>query len=132
MKRFKTFILAVSLLGALIAGCNKTDSVLGPNGQNNQASFQMSQQNGPNGGVQFLFQPSVNTKISRIICRLPEQQFADTNTAANINYVYSKDSLYIIDEYTGVQQGQQWKFDFNGTFGQNNSAYNVTINYTAQ
>jgi hypothetical protein len=128
---FKNSVLLVLLALAALAGC-KNDSVLGPNG-NNQVSFQISQQNGQNGGVEFIFQPSVDTKISRVISKLPAQQFADTINAPNPNYLYSKDSLYFINEYIGVQNGQQWNFDFTGTVpGMNNSNYTVTANYTVQ
>ncbi|HEY3250878.1 MAG TPA: hypothetical protein VGK25_07140 [Ignavibacteria bacterium] len=131
MKRFKTFILASTLLVALIAGCNKTDSVLGPNGLNNQASFTISQQNGVNGGVDFMFKPSVDTRILLVVSRLPEQQFADTNVNVNTNYVFSKDTSYKINEYIGVANGQQWKFDFTGSLPNQSSNYTITTNYTA-
>jgi hypothetical protein len=133
MNRFKIITLAAFLLVVIAAGCNKNDGILGPNGFNNQVSFQISQQNGQNGGVEFIFQPSVDTKISRVISKLPAQQFADTINAPNPNYLYSKDSLYFINEYIGVQNGQQWNFDFTGTVpGMNNSNYTVTANYTVQ
>ena len=126
---FKTVILPLLITAAVIAGCSKNDSVLGPNG--NQVSFTITQQNGPNNGVEFLFNPSVDTKISRIVSRYAALQFADTISFANTNYTYSKDSVYLINEYVGVVNGQQWNFDFSGsTTGQNNSNYNVTTNYT--
>lgn len=115
----------------LIAGC-KSDSVLGPN-MNSQVSFQISQQNGINGGVQFLFKPSQNINVSRIISKYNTQQFTDTLSFSNTSYVYSKDTTYIINEYVGTQTGQQWNFDFTGSIpGQQNSNYYVTSNYTVQ
>jgi hypothetical protein len=115
-----------------LTGCSKNDSVIGPNGSS-QVSFQISQQSGQFGGVQFLFKPSVDTKISRIISKFSAQQFADTISFGNQNYVYSKDTVYIVSEYTGIQNGQQWNFDFTGSIpNQNNSNYTVTANYTAQ
>ena len=131
--KLKNLIILGLLVSAFMAGCNKNDSVTGPNNLNNQVSFQISQQNGQNGGVEFLFQPSVNVKISRVISKYPAQQFADTISNVNANYVYSKDTIYLINEYTGVQNGQQWNFDFTGSVqSQNNSNYNVTSNYTVQ
>ncbi len=115
----------------LITGCNKNDSVLGPN-MNSQVSFQISQRNGQNNGVEFLFKPSVDSKISRVVCRFPSQQFADTITTNNANYLFSKDTTYIINEYINVTPGQQWMFDFSGTAPSGNTAYNVTSNYTVQ
>lgn len=129
--KFKLPIIFIILAVALTAGCNKNDNVLGP--LNSQVSFQISQQYGLNGGVEFLFKPSEDTKISRIISIYPAQQFADTLSSGNVNYVYSKDTVYIINEYSGVQTGQQWNFNFTGTTpGQNSSGYNVTSNYTVQ
>jgi hypothetical protein len=127
----KTLILPILLLGIIIGGCSKNGSVTGPNGNNNQVSFQISQQGGNNGGVQFLFKPAADVKISRIISKLPAEQFADTISYTNTNYVYSKDTTYVINEYTGIQAGQQWNFNFTG-LGSNNSNYYVSVNYTAQ
>lgn len=132
-KQIKSTVIFIILAMLFAAGCNKNDSVLGPNGLNNQVSFQISQQAGLNGGTEFLFQPSVNVKISQVISKYPAQQFVDTLGNANPNYVYSKDSVYSVNEYTGVQNGQQWNFNFSGTVpSQNNSSYNVTSNYTVQ
>jgi hypothetical protein len=125
---------AASLLAAvfIITGCSKNDNFLGPNGLN-QVSFSISQQTGQFGGIQFLFRSSADTKLSRIISKLDAQQFADTLSYGNPNYVYSKDTTYIINEYTGIQPGQQWKFDFTGSMpNQNNSNYTVSTNYTVQ
>jgi hypothetical protein len=135
MKITKLLSLSSILLimfAVISAGCNKNDSVLGPNGLNNSGvSFSISQQSGNFGGVQFLFKPGQDVKISRIISSLDAQHFADTNSFTNTNYVYSKDTTYIVSEYTGVENGQQWKFTFTGSAVQNNSNYTVTTNYTA-
>jgi len=135
VKRFKTFILCVSMLALLAAGCSKTDSVLGPNGilGGNQVTFQISQRNGINGGVEFMFKPSVDVKISRVVSIYQPENYTDTLNYTNTNFVYSKDETYIIQEYIGVVQGQQWNFNFTGQIpGQNNANYNVTANYTVQ
>jgi hypothetical protein len=71
-----------------------------------------------------------DVKVSQVICRFEAQQFADTINFPNPNYVYSKDTVYIISEYTGIENGQLWRFSFAGSV--NNSNYNTTINYTAQ
>ena len=130
-KTIAALILPLILLALVISGCSKNSSITGPNGNNGQVNFGISQQTGYYGGTQFLFKPQMDVKISRIVSKLPAQQFADTISFANPNYVYSKDTTYIIREYTGVQNGQQWNFNFTGA-GNNNSNYNVTVNYTAQ
>jgi hypothetical protein len=131
--QIKIFLIVAFLVAVTVSGCSKGGNILGPNNTNNQVSFAISQQAGYYGGTQFLFKPSVDVKISRIISNYPAQQFSDTLSYANVNYVYSKDTVYIINEYTGIQNGQQWNFNFSGSVpGQQNPNYNVTINYTAQ
>ncbi len=127
---FKALILSLAVLAIFAAGCSKTGSITGPNGNNN-VSFQISQQNGNQGGTQFLFKPQTDVKVSRIVSKLAAQQFTDTISYTNTNYIYSKDTTYVINEYLGVQAGQQWNFNFSGP-GSNNTNYNVSINYTAQ
>ncbi len=124
----KTILFALLTLGAF-AGCNKSDSVVGPN-QISGVNFQISQRNGANNGIEFLFTPSADTKISNVVCRLPAQQFADTIQSIDPNQVFSKNSTYTINEYINVTPGQQWQFDFSGNSG--NSQYNVTSDYTVQ
>lgn len=130
IKAIKLTVVLAALFTVIITGCSKNDGVIGPN-FNSQVSFQISKQGGNFGGTQFLFRPSVDVKVSTIICKYDAQQFSDTISYANTNYVYSKDTTYIINEYTGVENGQQWKMNFTGSIpGQNNSNYDVTSNYT--
>ncbi len=120
------------LVYLIITGCSKIDSVTGSN-LNQQVSFQVSQRITQTGSTQFLFRPGVDVNISRIISRYSPEQFADTLSFTNTAYVYSKDTTYIINNYVGVQNGQQWNFDFTGTVpGHPNSNYSVTSNYTVQ
>jgi len=129
---FKAAALLTFLTALFIGGCSKNDSLTGPN-QGFRVSFTISQLQGPTGGTEFLFKPSADAKISRIVNSLAAQQFADTINYGNPNYVYSKDTSYIIREYINVTAGQQWKFDFTGSGPTgNNSNYNVSSNYTAQ
>jgi hypothetical protein len=132
-KNFGFIFLIGAFITLILSGCGKNEGILGPNSMNRQVSFTVSQQNGYYGGTQFLFRPSVDIKINRIISKYTNQQFADTISYGNQNYIYSKDTTYIINEYSGVQNGQQWIFDFTGSIpAQNNSNYNVTTNYTVQ
>ena len=115
-----------------LTGCSKNDSVMGPN-MNQQVSFQISQRTTISGDTEFMFKPNIDINISKIVSRFESQPFRDTLSFTNTAYVYSKDTTYIIDQYTGVQNGQQWNFDFTGSVpGQTNSNYSVTSNYTAQ
>lgn len=128
---FKNSVLLALFGLAAFAGCSKNDSILGSN-QNSGVSFQISQRNGANNGIEFLFKPSADAKISSIVCRFPAEQFADTIAGNNPNHVFSKDTIYFINEYINVTPGQHWQFDFSGSSPAGNSPYNVTSNYTVQ
>ena len=115
-----------------LTGCSNNDSLTGPN-MNSQVSFQISQRPSPAGNTQFMFKPNMNINISRIVSRFEAQPFRDSLNYTNTAYVYSKDTTYIINSYEGVENGQQWNFEFTGSVpGQPNSTYSVTSNYTAQ
>ena len=124
--------ITIFLVAVIVAGCSKNSNVVGPNNLNNQPSFQINQLE-ELGVTEFLFKPSVNVRISSIVSKYDEQHFADTIKYINVNYVYSKDTIYIINGYTGVESGQKWIFDFTGSVpGQNNSNYKISTNYTVQ
>jgi hypothetical protein len=115
----------------LITGCGDKSGVIGPN-QSQNVSFSITQQVTSTGSMQFMFKPAEDIKISRLISKFTAEQFTDTLTYGNPNYVYSKDTAYIINRYVNVFAGQQWIFDFTGTVPASNSQYNVAINYTVQ
>jgi len=125
---FRMSVMLGLLALAAFEGCTKSD-VLGPN-QSNSVSFQISQRNGPNTGIEFLFTPSADVKITSAVCRFPEQQFTDRIQINDPNIVFSKGSTYTIKEYINVTPGQQWQYDFTGVAG--NSPFNVTSSYTVQ
>ncbi|MBV6478242.1 MAG: hypothetical protein HGGPFJEG_00992 [Ignavibacteria bacterium] len=127
---FKNAVILILFALAAFTGC-KSNNVTGPN-QNQEANFQISQRNGVNNSIEFLFKPSADAKILRVVCRFQEQQFVDTITNNNPNYLFSKDSIYTINEYINVAAGQQWQFDFTGNTPAGNSPYKVTSNYTVQ
>jgi hypothetical protein len=120
-KFFPPLILAYLLY--FTAGCN--NSVTGPSASN--VTFSISQQPGTQ-GVRFYGKPSVDVKLTKVISNV--NTFFDTVNVANPNYVFSKDTSYFINEYTGVQTGQQWKFNFIGATASGNTAFNVTSSYT--
>jgi hypothetical protein len=125
--KFFIFPIGISFLLIYTAGCND-NNVIGP--VNNNVTFEMKNQPGTQGGTQFLCRPSVNVKITEVISSLPP--FYDTVISSNPAYVYSKDTFYIINEFNGVQQGQQWSFQFYGSYASNNAGYIVTTNYTVR
>ncbi len=118
--------LILSFLLYLSAGCN--NSVTNPT-TNNSVTFSVSQQPG-NLGIKFYAKPSADVKITKIISLLASASFTDTVVNQNPSYVFSKDTSYEINEYTGVQSGQKWNFNFIGNTVSNNTAFNVTTSYT--
>lgn len=126
-------LFMIYLIAVITAGCGKNSNLLGPNNLNNQPSFQINQQTELNGATIFLFKPSINVRISSIVSKYDVQHFADTIKYTNVNYVYSKDTIYVINGYTGVESGQKWIFEFTGSVpGQNNSNFMISTNYTVQ
>ncbi len=131
MVKINLILLAAVLMFAALSGCNNNGSVTGPN-HNANVSFSISQEVTQTGSMQFRFKPGSDIKISRLISRYPAEQFTDTLTYGNPNYIYSKDTVYIINNYINVVSGQQWIFDFAGSIPGSNSQYNVSANYTVQ
>lgn len=130
IQALKLSLLFIVILFAA-SGCNNTGSISGPD-QNSNVSFTITQQLTQTGSMQFMFKPGIDIKISTLISKYPAEQFADTLSYGNPNYVYSKDTTYIINRYVNVYAGQQWVFEFKGTDPGSNSQYSKTINYTVQ
>jgi hypothetical protein len=130
IQALKLSLLFIVILFAA-SGCNNNGSISGPD-QNSNVSFAITQQVTQTGSMQFMFKPVTDIKISTLISKYPAEQFADTLNYGNPNYVYSKDTTYIINRYVNVYSGQQWVFEFKGTDPGSNSQYIKTINYTVQ
>lgn len=102
-------------------------------GGTGSVTFTMGQTPGQQGGTKFTFKPSVDVIITTVTVKLPAQQFEDPLTNPDPNTVVSAQNTYELEEYTGVQAGQQWQFVFVGKIGSTTgAAYTVTANYTAQ
>ncbi len=129
-----SIILTVLLLG-LAYGCSDSSTGTGgigggPTGGGGAITFQVTGQ-GNNTSYTFSFKPSVDTKLSKLVAGVPSLGFFDTlSNTGNPNYVFSKDTTYAIDPYSGVASGQQWVFTFTGNIVSNNQAYTVTSNFT--
>jgi len=131
MTKLLLTILFGSLMFAAASGCSNNGNVIGPN-ENSNVTFNITQEITQTGSMQFMFKPGTDIKISQITSKLPAEQFSDTLTYGNPNYLYSKDTTYIINRYVNVYAGQQWIFEFTGTVPGSNTQYNKAINYTVQ
>ncbi len=132
MKQITTLAVVLFVAASLYSCGNDSSGSggLGPGGGGSGSiSFTISGQGDPN-NYTFAFKPSVDTKLSTVILALPAQQFADTLTNNNPNYVYSKDTTYALTNYQGVQSQQAWTITFTGNISSNNQAYTVATNFT--
>ncbi len=137
MKKIFSLFLIMGVL--LVLGCS--DNATGPNtgglgggGTTGGVTFTIGQTQGSQqGSTMFTLKPSVDVTITTITAKLPAQQFEDILTNPNPDAVVSSQNTYELEEYTGVQAGQQWQFVFVGKIGSSTgAAYTVTANYTVQ
>ena len=137
MKKFFFLLLMIGVL--IVVGCK--DNTTGPTtggfgggggGNTGGVTFTMgTTQGSQQGNTMFTFRPSTDITITSVNIKLPAQQFEDPLTNPNPNEVYNSQNTYQIEEYTGVQSGQQWEFVFVGKLGSSTgTAYTVTTNYT--
>jgi hypothetical protein len=138
MKKFFFLFLITGVL--LVIGCS--DNATGPTnsgglggtggGGGGSVTFTMgTTQGSQQGNTMFTFKPSVDITITTVNIKLPAQQFEDPLTNPNPNEVYTSQNTYQIEEYTGVQSGQQWQFVFVGKLGSSTgAAYTKTVDWT--
>ncbi len=128
----KTLLLTAITALLFVWGC-KDDGTgtdpFGPGGTGGDVTFTMTGQ-GNSTSYYFYFKPSVDVKITRLLASLPAQNYTDTATNNNVNYIFSKDTAYTWYEYTGINSGQIWTFTFTGTIASNNTAYTASSNFT--
>jgi len=120
----KTFYLSIILL-LLVLASSCSDDPIGPG---NIVTFVIEGQGDPT-SYTFGFRPSVNITLSSIIASLPSENFYDTLVNFNTAYVFSNDTNYTLESYTGVLQGQVWSFTFAGSTASNNSAFTNITNF---
>lgn len=137
MKKLILYLFSISIL--LIISCSDdsgggtlTDPFgggTGGTGGTGGVTFKISSTQGNQGGVIFTATPSVAVKITQVTLSLPAQQFNDVIQDDGTT-VYEANVAAGLQEYTGVESGQQWTFKFQGTIASNNQAFTVTQNYT--
>lgn len=128
MKKYLIMLLLLSLFA--LNSCK--DDVVGGGGVigGGGITFAMSGQGDIN-NYTFGFKPSVDTRLSRLIAALPSNNppFFDTLTNGDPNYVFSKDTIYTLSGYQGVQPTQAWTFTFTGNIVSNNQAFTISANF---
>ncbi len=121
------------LAGALVlGGCSKKNSnPLQPNPgtQEPMVTFTMHLQSGTQGMI-FVAVPSEDVMLSKVELSFPAQQFTDVITNPNPTRVFPKGQNIELNEYTGIDAGQQWVLKFYGTLVKTGKPFVVTINWT--
>jgi hypothetical protein len=92
-------------------------------------SFTIGTTQGNQGGTLFFATPNVAVKITQVTLSLPAQQFNEVIQDDGTT-VYEANVAVGLQEFTGVESGQQWTMKFEGTIASNNQAFSVTQNYT--
>lgn len=123
----KTIYISITLFFLVLAAGCSNDSTTGPIGGN--VTFAITGQGDPT-SYTFGVQPSVDVRLSGVVVAIPSTGFVDTLVNSDPTYVFSKDMVYTLDPYVGVQQGQAWTFSFTGTTVTNNSPFSTAINFT--
>jgi hypothetical protein len=130
----KNLLFVTLFLLFFYLGCSKDDPVSpgtgGGIGGTNSVSFTISTQPGTQGGTVLFAAPSVDVVITQVDVSVPAENFTDT-VQGDGTTVFPANQPVSIDEYTGVQSGQQWVFRFQGKIGSSTGqAFDVSTNYT--
>jgi hypothetical protein len=131
MKRVLPLLLFASVL--VLGGCSKknnpvtSDPVTPPPATN--VTFSMSMWSGSEGMI-FIARPNVDVKLSAVYLSYPAGQFADTLSNDNPEVVFPKESNIQLNEYSGVEGGQQWILRFIGKVAATNQPFEVTVHWT--
>ena len=128
-------ILSTFILFFLVwlTGCsdNPTDSSTGGigGGISTGISFSIMCQDGENGGMEFLCKPNVDVTLTSVNVKVPDVNFDETYECDGVT-VYTKNNWQVVNEYTGVETGMKFVFNFIGKTSPDNKDFNVTTNYT--
>ncbi len=137
MKKNAFFLLLSIVL--ILGGCSKNNS----NGNNNPLSpltggtnnggtvtFQIRSEAGQNSETEFDAQPSENCTITEIdVTETTGTNFTDTIQGDGTT-VYQAGTWYLLANYTGVQSGLKFTFEFIGKTSPAGAGFDVTSNYT--
>ncbi len=129
----KQLLMPMVLAGALvISGCSKKNSnplQANPGTQEPPVAFTMHLESGSQGMI-FVAVPSEDVMLTKVELSFPAQQFNDVITNPNPARVFPKGQSIQLNEYTGIDAGQQWVLKFYGTFVRTGKPFVVTVNWT--
>jgi hypothetical protein len=129
----KHTMMLMVLAGALaLTGCSKKSSnpVQPDTGSQQPAvTFTMHLESGTQGMI-FVAVPSEDVTLTKVELSFPAQQFNDLITNPDPSRVFPKGQRITLNEYTGIDAGQQWILKFHGTVVQTGKPFVVTVNWT--
>lgn len=129
----KHTMMLMVLAGALaLTGCSKKSSnpVQPDTGRQQPAvTFTMHLESGTQGMI-FVAVPSEDVTLTKVELSFPAQQFNDLITNPDPSRVFPKGQRIRLNEYTGIDAGQQWILKFYGTVVQTGKSFVVTVNWT--
>jgi hypothetical protein len=134
MKKFILYLIPIIMI--FISSCSDEagGTVTDPFGTGNtggtgSVTFSIGTTNGQQGGIIFTATPSVSVKITKVTLSLSAQNFSDVITGDGTT-VFNANEAVGLEEYTGVESGQQWTFQFEGSTSSDNKSFTVSSNYT--
>ncbi|MFZ1292014.1 MAG: hypothetical protein WAR79_18095 [Melioribacteraceae bacterium] len=139
MKKLILYFLPILFL--VITSCDDSSGVVNPNGGGiggiggggggGSVAFTIGTSQGEQGGIYFTAAPSVSVKITKVTVSLPAQQFTDILQGDGVT-VFNANEAVLLQEYVGVENGQQWTFQFEGSLASSNQTFSVTSNFTVR
>ncbi|MCB0744558.1 MAG: hypothetical protein KDC52_02130 [Ignavibacteriae bacterium] len=139
MKKIILYTISFALM--LIGACSDDASgtITGPGlgggpgtGGGGSLSITISSKQDQQGGYIFSGTPSAAITVSKITVSVPAENYTESLQYDGVTVVNANTTEDFIqyDPNSGVTQGQQWTFQFEGTLAADGKAYNVTSNYT--
>lgn len=98
-------------------------------GGNGTVTFQIQSQLGQNGDTEIDFNPSVSITLTEVDVSVPAQNF-NQNLQGDGQTVFQANSWNTLQNFTGVQTGMQFTFEFKGKTSPGGQSFDVTTNYT--
>lgn len=139
MKKLIIYFLPILFLA--ITSCDDSAGITNPTGGGiggigggggtGSVTFTIGTSQGEQGGIYFTAAPSVSVKITKVTVSLPAQQFTDVLQGDGAT-VYNANEAVLLQEYVGVENGQQWTFQFEGILASNNQTFSVNSNFTVR
>jgi len=107
----------------------KNNPVIPGGGNTSTVNIEIQSQQGQNGGTEFDGKPNIDIVITEVNVNETTTGFNDVIQGDGTT-VFKKDEWVLINEYTGVQTGMKFKFNFIGKTSPGGKEFNITADYT--